>query len=306
MLTIDRTSSTSIHDQLLGQLRFQIASGHYKVYEALPSTRSLAARLDISFHTVRKVYQELEREGVLEGRPGSGYIVRECVPLNKSERMERGAAFVQKTLYHLIGLGLSESEIEYLFQEQSSLLEGAGPGHKLVAVLPSREMADLCAAQITYLLQQEVIAATPGDLTRHTEADFVFAPYPLMKDVMAQLPRADVIGIVTYLQQEALDRIARLLDDETLGVVTKFADAIQPLTAEIRSATSFSGQMIAASVDESADHLRQFIDQTDLVVYTPPCRRRLLGLLRDKHQRVPIAPVVASDSLTAIRQSLPG
>lgn len=306
MLSIDRTSSTTIHDQLVDQLRYQIASGHYKVDEPLPSTRTLAGRLDISFHTVRKVYQELEEAGVLEARPGSGFIVRERVPLGKSERMERGAAVVQKTLHHLIGLGLSESEIEYLFQEQSSLLEGAGPGHKLVAVLPYREMADLCASQIEDVLQQEVVAATLDDVSRHIEADFVFAPYALVKDVMARLPRADVIGIVTYFRQEALDRIARLLDEATLGVVTKYSDAIQPLTGAIRDATSFSGQMIAASIDESADHLKQFIDKTDLVVYTPPCRRRLLGLLRDKHQRVPIAPVVAPDSLTAIRESLPG
>lgn len=306
MITIDRASSTSLHDQLLGQLRFQIASGHYKVDESLPSTRTLARRLDVSFHTVRKVYQELQRNGIVEARPGSGFIVRERVPLNMSERMERGAAVVQETLHHLIGLGLSESEIEYLFQEQSSLLDTSGSGHKLVAVLPYREMADLCAAQIEDVLQQEVIAATPEDASRHIEADFVFTPYDQVRKIMARLPRADVIGIVTYLEQEALDRVARLLDEETLGVVTKFDDAIRPLTDDIRRATSFSGQMIAASVDESAEHLKQFIDQTDLVVYTPFCRRRLLGLLRDKHQRVAIAPVIASESLAAIRESLPG
>jgi GntR family transcriptional regulator len=306
MITIDRTSSTSIHDQLLGQLRFQIASGHYKVDEPVPSTRTLARRLDVSFHTVRKVYQALQGDGILEARPGAGFIVRERVPLNMSERMERGAAVVQETLQHLIGIGLSESEIEYLFQEQSSLLDAAGPGHKLVAVLPYREMADLCAAQIEDVLQREVIAATPADVSRHIEADFVFTPYDQVRDIMARFPRADVIGIVIYLQQDALDRVARLLDEETLGVVTKFADAIRPLTEEIRRATSFSGQMIAASVEESAEHLKQFIDQTDLVVYTPSCRRRLLGMLRDKHQRVAIAPVVASESLAAIRESLPG
>ncbi len=306
MITIERTSSTSIHDQLLSQLRFQIASGHFTVDEPLPSTRTLASRLDISVHTVRKVYQDLEDEGILESRPGSGFIVRQRVPLHKTERMERGAAIAQKALQHLIGLGLSGGEIEYLFQEQSSLLEDTGPGHKLVAVLPYREMADLCALQIEDVLQQQVVAATPEDFTRHRDADFVFAPYALVKEVMAHLPRADVVGIVTYLQQQALDRIARLLDDETLGVVTKYSDAIPPLTAEIRVATSFSGQMIAASVDESADHLKQFIDQTDLLVYTPPCRRRLLGLLRDKHQRLPITPVIAEDSLAAIRESLPG
>lgn len=305
MLSIDRTSSASIRDQLLEQLRFQIASGHYKVNASVPSTRALARQLGISFHTVRNAYRELEQEGVLEARPGSGFIVRDRVPLGKSERMERGAAVVREALQHLIGLGLSESEIEYLFQEQASLLDESGPGHKLVAVFPYREMADVCAGQIEEVLQQPVVPSTPEELARHRDADFLFTPYPLVRDVMTRLPRADVVGLVTYLSQGALDRIARLLDEHTLGVVTKYSDAIQPLTAEIREATSFSGQMIAASVSESTEHLKQFIGQTDLIVYTPPCRRRLLGLLRENHQHAPITPVVTEGSLAAIREAMP-
>ena len=305
MITIDRSSSTSIHDQVRDQLRFQIASGRYKVDSALPSTRKLADRLDISFHTVRKVYQDLEAEGLLQARPGEGYIVRERVPLSKSERMERGAGAVERTLKHLFGLGLTEGEVEYLFQEQLSLLQGAGPDHKLLVAAPYLEMADLCAEQIQKNLQQEVVSATFAELGRHLDADFVFTSHAHLKEVMARYPRADVIGIIAHLRPEALDRIARLLADDTLGVITKFGDAIPHLTAEIRRSTSFSGQMIAASMEESTEHLKRFVDQTDLIVYTPPCRRRLLALLGDDRPQVVIFPIVAAESLTAIRQSVP-
>lgn len=305
MITIDRSSSTSIHDQIRDQLRFQIASGRYKVDSALPSTRKLAERLGISFHTVRKAYQELESEGLLESRPGEGYIVRERAPLSKSERMERGAGAVERTLKLLFGLGLTDGEVDYLFQEQLSLLQGAGPDHKLLVAFAYREMADLCAEQIQRNLQQQVVAATFSELGRHLDADYIFTSHAHLKEVMARYPRADVVGIVTHLRPEALDRIARLLADDTLGIITKFADAIPHLTAEIRNSTSFSGQMIAASMEESTDHLKRFIDQTDLIVYTPPCRRRLLALLGDEQPHVLIFPVVAADSLTAIRQSVP-
>ncbi len=305
MITIDRSASASIHDQIREQVRFQIASGRYKVDHALPSTRKLAEQLGISFHTVRKVYQDLESEGLLESRPGQGYIVRERVPLTKSERMERGAAAVERTLKHLIGLGLDESEVEYLFQEQLSLLETAGPGHKLLAAFSYREMADLCAEQVQQNLQQRVVSATFDELSRHQDADFVFTDHAHLREVMAHYPRADVIGIVTHLRPEALDRIARLLDDDTLGVVTKYADAIPELTTALRDATSFAGQMIAASMEENAEHLKQFIDKTDLLVYTPPCRRRLLGILGQGFPHEPVSPVVAADSLKAIRRSVP-
>jgi GntR family transcriptional regulator len=305
MITIDRTSSTSIQDQLHEQLRFQIASGQYKIDDRLPSTRKLARQLDVSFHTIRKVYQNLEREGILESRPGSGFVVRERLPLSKSERMERGAAIVHDTLQRLVGLGLSESEVEYVFQEQTTLLEASGPAHKLVAALPYQELADLCAGQIEQNLQQTVIGSTLEDLSRHQDADFAFTPHVYLKDVTAVLPRTDVIGIVTYVKPDALEMIARLLDDQTLAVITRYADAIRPLTSELRDFTSFSGQMLAASTEQSAQHIKQLLGQTDLVVFTPSCRRRLLHFLRETDRHVAINHVVSRESLTAIRQIVP-
>ena len=305
MISIDRSSSKPIHDQLREQLRFQIASGHYKVESALPSTRKLAEQLDISFHTVRKVYQDLEREGLLASRPGAGFIVKERVPLSKSDRTERGAAVVRDALQRLIGLGLSEPDIDYLFQEQLSLIEGSGSNQKLLAVFPYREMAKLCAEQIEHTLQQPVHPATLAEFGRHTDADFIFTSYPHLQLVMSTLPRADVIGIVTYLRPEALEQIARLMDGQTLGVITKHADAIPPLTSEIRASTSFSGQMIAASVDESAEHLKRLLGQTDLVVFTPECRRRILGIMKGSERHVAISHVVSEASLAVIRQTVP-
>ena len=47
MITLDRSSSVPVQDQLAEQLRFQIASGQYRVSETLPSTRGLARELGI-------------------------------------------------------------------------------------------------------------------------------------------------------------------------------------------------------------------------------------------------------------------
>ncbi len=305
MITIDRTSSTGIQEQLQEQLLYQIASGQYQIDDILPSTRKLASHLDISFHTVRKVYQNLQQEGILESRPGKGFIVRERLTLSKSERMERGAAVAHETLQRLIGLGLSESEIEYVFQEQRTLLDASGPAHKLVAVFPYQEMADLCAEQIQLNLQQTVIGAKIDDVSRHQDADFGFTLHAHLQDVTTMLPRTDVIGIVIYPEPSALERIAALLDDQTLAVVTRYAEAIPPLTSELRDLTSFSGQMLAASVDQSAKHVEQVVEHSDLVVYTPSCRRSVLGFLREKDRHAPIRHIISSESMSTIRQIVP-
>ena len=81
MITIDRTSNIPVYEQLVEKVRYLIASGQFQIDETLPSTRTLAKQVGVSFHTVRKAYQQLEDEGWLEVRIGSGYRAH---PLDES------------------------------------------------------------------------------------------------------------------------------------------------------------------------------------------------------------------------------
>ncbi len=305
MLSIDREAHTPVREQLAEQLRYQIASGRFQTGETLPSTRELGDRLDVSFHTVRKAYQALRDEGLLETQSGRGYTVKERTPLSKSERMERGAAEVRQTLQRLIGLGLTEDEVEYLLQEQIGLLEHTGRAHKLIFAAPYRELAEQIARQLTRSLQRSVEATPIEHLGRHRDADFVLTPYPHLRTVLQQVPRADVHGLVTYLHPQALERVSRLLPHETLGLVTRYADAIPPLTRELRTHTGFTGQTMAASIEAGTDHLASFIEQTDLIACTPGSRTRLRAAHEGTPPVVELAFAVSPDSVAALREVLP-
>ena len=307
MISIDRSSNTPVREQLIEQLRYLIASGQYRVSDTLPSTRKLGQQIEVSFHTVRRAYQSLEDEGLVAAKPGTGYVVKERTPLDKSERMERGAAVVHDTLQHLIGLGLDEDEIDYLFQEQASLLDHASTTRKLIATGPHPELIAVCADQIGTSLQRTVTPVPQDRLERHQDADFVFAPFDILKSVMNAVPRADTLGFVTHLPSEALEHVARLLTDETLGLVTRQADTIQPLMQQIRAATGFSGQVIAVSTDDGSTHLETFVAETDWILYTPRSRRTLLRHLDEEHEHkhTAIAPVVSPDSVEAIHRAVP-
>src|SRR5947209_3035428 len=53
----------------------QLATGSYPVGSLLPSVRALAKRVGVNRNTVSKVYQELARDGVVQGKRGVGIIV---------------------------------------------------------------------------------------------------------------------------------------------------------------------------------------------------------------------------------------
>jgi GntR family transcriptional regulator len=305
-LQIEPKSKTPVREQLVRQLRYLIASGHYQVNETLPSTRTLGDRLDISFHTVRKAYQELEDEGLLSAKVGSGYTVKERTPLAKGQRIERGAEVVQQALRELVGLGLSDAEIESLFQEQANLLDHASVERKLIVVGPHIELNEMWAEQLSAELQRTVRPVDLSQLDRHQDADHAFTPYNYLPQVLEALPRGDTLGLVTHLPARILERVARLLDRESLGLVTRYRETLPPLSEGLRSSSAFGGQVIGASIEEGTAHLTNVVEQTDLLLYTPDSKRRLLSFLDENApDHAELTVLVSQDSIESILAAVP-
>lgn len=72
---IDKTNKVPIYLQLKDQVKYFVATGALSAREQLPPVKSLAQDLSINFLTVRKAYQELESEGLIEIRHGEGTFV---------------------------------------------------------------------------------------------------------------------------------------------------------------------------------------------------------------------------------------
>ena len=79
-LWLNRTSDVSLREQLTTQIVLGILCRELKPGERLPSTRELARRFGIHANTASATYRELEREGWLELRHGSGVYARATRP----------------------------------------------------------------------------------------------------------------------------------------------------------------------------------------------------------------------------------
>ena len=75
LFRIDRQSPVPIARQLEQQLRDHCASGRLEKGEILPSVRRLSNQLKVNVNTVVRVYEQLAAEGLLESRPGAGFLI---------------------------------------------------------------------------------------------------------------------------------------------------------------------------------------------------------------------------------------
>ena len=72
---IDNASNRPTYQQIIDQVKRDIALGKLVKEEKLPTVRQLAHQLAINPNTIAKAYRQLEREGIIMTKPGSGAFV---------------------------------------------------------------------------------------------------------------------------------------------------------------------------------------------------------------------------------------
>ncbi len=305
MIELDRDGPLHLADQLVEALRFEIAAGRYRPGSRLPSTRQLGDQLGISFHTARKAYQKLVEEGLLDVRRGGGYMVVERQALSRAERLERGARVVEEALHKLVGLGLNDEEVDYIVEEGLQFFERPGARRALVFAAGYRELAESGAEQAGAALQERVTSVLLGELADAESVDGVVVALPDLREARRARPQAEIVGAVVEYPLDVLERVARLGPGEALGLVTRYPDAVAPLSDELRSRTGFAGQLLGTPVEVERHPLETVVRQADLVVYTPQARRRIRPVLqRLATPSAELIPTLAPASLSRIRDVL--
>jgi DNA-binding transcriptional regulator YhcF (GntR family) len=74
-VVIDRDAEVPIGVQLAWALRTRIRDGRFEPSQRLPGLREMAEAIGVNVNTVRAVYQNLEHEGLIDSRQGSGTFV---------------------------------------------------------------------------------------------------------------------------------------------------------------------------------------------------------------------------------------
>jgi len=127
-LQVDPASRLPIYRQLAAQIREAVARGRLRPEEKLPSVRDLSRQLVINPNTVARVYTELEREGVLNTRPGLGvFVAQPGNDLTKRARKERLLSLADELLTAAVHLGFSADEVLGLVSERLSRYQWVQP-----------------------------------------------------------------------------------------------------------------------------------------------------------------------------------
>ena len=122
-LRINFSSGVPIYLQLMEQIKHAVDTGAIRQGEQLPTIRKIAEELTMNPNTAARAYRELEHEGVIEVRHGSGaYVAEPKTSSAKAARIRSAGEVLRHAMEKGIALGLSESELRRVFENQLSRL----------------------------------------------------------------------------------------------------------------------------------------------------------------------------------------
>ena len=114
---LNPSSGSPLYLQLMEQVKHAVETGALREGDQLPTIRKLAEDLVMNPNTVVRAYRELEHEGVLELKHGSGAFIKESTS-GRARLIQKAQAVVQSTVERLLALGLTEDELRRTFENE--------------------------------------------------------------------------------------------------------------------------------------------------------------------------------------------
>lgn len=262
---IHSDSDTPPSQQLFDQIQFAIASRQYPPGHKLPSTRQLGQITGLHRNTISKVYQKLEKVGLVESLTGSGIYVKaqgnEGILNNKNSpptKYSEIQTIISQNIDQLLLSGSNLDQIKELFLAE---IDWRLSCNALVLVtVPS---ADIGAGKLMVLeLQQALmmpIQLIPLEelskiISQENSATIVTSRYFVTQvlDIIS-LPSIRVIPVDICDYAKELQIIKQLPLDSCLGIVSLSSGILRVAEMMVQS---LRGNEVSTIIAQPNDHRR--------------------------------------------------
>ena len=114
---LNPSSGVPLYIQLMDRVKHAVETGALREGDQLPTIRKLAEDLVMNPNTVIRAYRELEHEGIVELRHGSGAFIRESGG-GRARLIHEAQKLMGSALDRLLSLGLTAEEIRRVFENE--------------------------------------------------------------------------------------------------------------------------------------------------------------------------------------------
>src|SRR5918997_601248 len=279
-LRINSKSHVPVHVQLEGQIKHLILTGNFVVGSRLPSIRAMAGFLRVNRNTVARVFSDLEREGYVESRRGSGvYVLEPPVEVDEEERRK----VVERVVDLAAARDVPLEDLAYALLAQA----GTEPQEKVRVLFVECTPAELnqFADELEEQLPVEVERVLIGDLAARLSgvdeppwhlAVTTFFHIHEVQELVEPLG-IEVVALLAEATLASLQRLMELPSQTPVGVVGWGRTCMDNLSRSIEGAGLDHLDFVQVNVDGGRDEVMSTLEEVEAVV----CSSLTADRLRD-------------------------
>ncbi len=107
----------ALYDQIVAAVKREVAAGRLAAGDRLPSVRALAADLLVSVITVKRAYEELERDGIIYRRQGLGtFVSSAALDRSREAKTQHARELLREARREATEAGLTDQDVLHLLQ----------------------------------------------------------------------------------------------------------------------------------------------------------------------------------------------
>ncbi|MFN3421558.1 MAG: GntR family transcriptional regulator [Armatimonadota bacterium] len=303
---LKRTKGVSLTEQLIEQVRYAIATGQLKPGDQLPPGRVLAHELGVHPNTVFAAYRQLEDEGLLVLRQGSGAYVaslsHDQLKRSTQERLERAISM----LLELVQTGLiSLDELRRVVDERLQSLQRNQVTLQVAFVECNLEQMETCCAQLEKVLGTEVEPVLLDDAKRDKRRLRSFAlivtTYFHLREVTELAGKKQkIVPVLSVPSRRSLEAMANLPPKTRLGVICRDKVSLPTIVQQVHQLSGIEPALSAWLGNRKG--VRKVLTECDSIVFMPPCRSRILAAAPKGKTLIEFEHEIAQSSLEEVKQ----
>lgn len=222
---IDPNLDVPIYQQLVDKIRTGVKMGTLTPGQQLPTVQELTAELAVARGTVKRAYDELEHQGLLQKVQGRGTFIR-YQPANSNSRKEQAMAAIDEMLDQLENMGFSSTEIGiFLTLKQRERAEKQS-ALKVAVVECNPEALSQLSEQLRGIKGVDLYSYLLGAVQEYPyklddETDVVITTGSHAQYIDSILPdKKKLIRVALRLSMDSLSGILRLRAGERVGILS--------------------------------------------------------------------------------------
>ena len=279
-LQVNAKSHVPVHVQLEEQIKHLILTGGFEVGTRLPSIRALAGYLRVNRNTVARVISDLECEGYVESRRGSGvYVVEPPVAAEDLKRQE----VLERVMDLAAAQGVPVEELAYALLARA----GTKPSGKAPVLFVECTASDLdqfsaeLEGQLPVFVEKVLLEDLPERLAEEEELPWRVAVTTFFHvhkvESLVESRGIETVALLAEATLESLQRLADLPVGTPVGVVGDSQTCMENKSRSIEGA-GLDHLDLTETYADRVDEIRVLFQRVRAVVCSSATARRLLEL----------------------------